>query len=129
MSYSDKVIENQIVAKKCLAMNAYNAGVSRAYYSAFLRAKMFLVDNGFDYKDYLKKRGLNDRVFSHGTIQSAVVDCLMKKGRKLTEISKLSVLDNLYVKRKEADYSRQNKVKTELEDSLKELDLVLSVLR
>jgi uncharacterized protein (UPF0332 family) len=41
MSYSDKIDENQTVAKKCLNMGAYNAGVSRAYYAAFLKAKMF----------------------------------------------------------------------------------------
>jgi uncharacterized protein (UPF0332 family) len=128
MSYSDKIIENQNVAKKCLAMNAYNAGISRAYYSAFLRAKMFLLDNNFDYDAYLKNKGLSDKVFSHGTIQSAIVDCLMGKGKKITEIYKLNVLDNLYVKRRQADYNYENKVKAELVDSLNELDIVLSIL-
>jgi uncharacterized protein (UPF0332 family) len=128
MPYADKVIENQNVARKCLAMDVYNAGISRAYYSAFLKAKMFLTDNKFDYGAYLKSKGLGDKEFSHGTIQSAVVDCLMKKGKKLTEIYKLNVLDNLYAKRRQADYSYENKVKAELTDSLNELDIVLSIL-
>jgi uncharacterized protein (UPF0332 family) len=128
MSYSDKIIENQNVAKKCLDMGAYNVGVSRAYYSAFLTAKMFLLDNNFDYDDYLKNKGSSDKAFSHGTIQSALVSCLMGKGKKITEIFKLNVLDNLYAKRRQADYNYENKVKAELVDSLHELDTVISIL-
>jgi uncharacterized protein (UPF0332 family) len=128
MPYADKVIENKNVARKCLAMKAYNAGVSRAYYSAFLKAKMFLIDNHFDYEAYLKNRGSNDRAFSHGTIQSALVKCLDGKGKEFNEICKLNVLDNLYRKRKQADYNYENKVEAELADSLKELDTVLSIL-
>lgn len=109
-------------------MAAYNAGVSRAYYSAFLKAKMFLLDNNFDYDDYLRVKGSSDRAFSHGTIQAALVDCLMGKGKKLVEIYKLNVLDNLYAKRRQADYNYENKAEAELKDSLKELDIVLSML-
>jgi uncharacterized protein (UPF0332 family) len=128
MSYADKIIENQKVAKKCLVMGAYNAGVSRAYYSAFLKAKMFLRDNHFDYVAYLARKGSGDKAFSHGTIQAALVECLMKKGKDINEIYKLNVLDDLYAKRREADYNYENKVKTELTDSLNELDTVLSIL-
>jgi uncharacterized protein (UPF0332 family) len=129
MPYADKITENQKVARKCLAMEAYNAGVSRAYYSAFLKAKMFLLDSNFDYDAYLAGKGSGDKAFSHGTIRAALVECLMRqKSKDLAEIYKLNVLDNLYAKRRQADYNYENKVRAELADSLNELDIVLSVL-
>jgi hypothetical protein len=51
-----------------------------------------------------------------------------EKGEKIYGINKLTVLDNLYIKRRQADYNYKNKVKAELVDSLVELDTVLSVL-
>jgi uncharacterized protein (UPF0332 family) len=42
MSFTAKVTENKKVAEMCLKTGAYNAGASRAYYSAFLHIKSFL---------------------------------------------------------------------------------------
>jgi len=128
MAFADKAAENKRVAEKCMEMEAYNAGVTRAYYSAFLLIKGYLTDKRFDYEGFLRKKGLNDKVFSHGTLQAAATDCLMKNGKKPVDVYKLLVLSSLYEKRQRADYQRGNILKNELITSLKDLNTVLSVV-
>jgi len=128
MAFADKVAENKRVAEKCMEIKAYNAGVTRAYYSAFLRIKDYLIDKQFDYKDFLQKRGSNEMIFSHGTLQAAVADCLMKNGKKPVDVYKLFVLSSLYEKRKRADYTKENIIEPELKASLNDLNTVLSVV-
>jgi uncharacterized protein (UPF0332 family) len=128
MSFADKVAENKKVAEKCMEIKAYNAGVTRAYYSAFLRIKGYLIDMKFDYKDFLLQRKLIDKEFSHGTIQAAVTACLMKNGKKPVDVYKLVVLNSLYEKRQRADYKRENIIEAELKASLNDLDTILSVV-
>jgi len=107
---------------------AYNAGVSRAYYSAFLHIKSFLRGKNFDYDNFLKKKKLDGKEYSHGTIQCAVVTCLYENGKKPVDIYKLSCIDSMYAKRRKADYEEKLIKKPELEDSLKDLDTVLSIV-
>jgi len=128
MAFADKVAENKRVAEKCMEMKAYNAGVTRAYYSAFLRIKGYLTDKEFDYKDFLQKKGLDDRVFSHGTLQLAIVTCLMDNGKSLLDIYELKSLDDLYKRRRRADYEQDNIIEAELKTSLKELDRILAIV-
>jgi uncharacterized protein (UPF0332 family) len=128
VSFTDKAIENKIVAQKCLTLNAFNAGASRAYYSAFLAAKKFLIENHFDYKTFLNRIGEKQKEYSHGTIQRALIECLMANGKKPTDVYKLTVWDNLYKKRKRADYYPANISAVELRESLKELNTILSIL-
>ena len=127
MPFNDKIDENKRVAKKCKDLKAYNAGVTRAYYCAFLKAKSYLLDNNFDYADFLTRRGIKDSRFSHGTILSAATECLMKNGKKPADICKLGVWDNLYKKRIQADYDEQNIIECELDSSLTELDTILAI--
>jgi uncharacterized protein (UPF0332 family) len=128
MAFTDKVAENKRVAEKCMEIKAYNAGVTRAYYSAFLRIKGYLIDRQFDYEDFLRKKGLDGRNFSHGTLQLAIVTCLMDNGKKAVDVYKLAVLSNLYEKRQRADYKQENIIEAELKASLNDLDIVLSVV-
>jgi uncharacterized protein (UPF0332 family) len=43
MAFVDKVAENKRAAEKCMEIRAYNAGVTRAYYSAFQHIKAYLI--------------------------------------------------------------------------------------
>jgi uncharacterized protein (UPF0332 family) len=104
------------------------AGVTRAYYSAFLHIKDYLLSKDFDYTDFLRRKGKNERSFSHGTIQEAAVSCLMVSGKKPIEVYRLAVLDNLYNKRRRADYEKEEIIEAELKTSLKDLDTVLSTV-
>lgn len=129
MSYLEKSEENRRVAKKCTVLGAFNAGASRAYYSAFLRARYVLDSKLFDYPAFLARRHLNDqKLYSHGTIQCALVECLMKDGKKHPDVYKLNVLDSLYRRRIAADYHIGSLGDADLRDSLQELEDVVSVL-
>jgi uncharacterized protein (UPF0332 family) len=128
MSYKKKVAENKKVAEKCMEIKAYNAGVTRAYYSAFLHIKDYLLSNNFDYTDFLRRKGKNEKAFSHGTIQEAAVSCLMINGKSPIEVYRLAILDNLYSKRRRADYEKGEIIEAELNTSLKDLDTVLSTV-
>jgi len=128
MAFTDKSAENKRVAEKCLEIKAYNAGVTRAYYSAFQHIKAYLKGKGFDYEAFLRQNRSNDREFSHGTLQFATISCLMANGKKATDVYKLSVLDSLYDKRRRADYESDNIIEEELKTSLKDLATVLSTV-
>ena len=128
MSYHDKVAENKRVAEKCLDLRAYNAGVSRAYYAAFLHIKNYLESSQFDYTKFLQQHKPDDKSFSHGTLQSAVVKCLMDNGKKNADVYKLMVLGNMYKKRRIADYDIRNIQEIDLKDSLQDLNTILSVV-
>jgi uncharacterized protein (UPF0332 family) len=128
MSYKDKVAENKMVAEKCLGFKAYNAGVTRAYYAAFLHIKDYLISNQFNYAKFLQQRGSNDRIFSHGTLRSATVSCLMSNGKNPVDVYKLIALDNMYNNRRIADYESDNILESDLIDSLAGLKTVLAVV-
>ena len=128
MAFTDKVAENKMAAEKCLTFGAYNAGVTRAYYSAFLHIKSYLIKNGFNYTEFLKQNNSVDREFSHGTLRSATVKCLMANGKKPADVCKLTVLSDMYKKRIIADYTRENILESELKVSLQNLKTVLLVV-
>ena len=128
MSYYDKVAENKKVAEKCMALQAYNAGVSRAYYSAFQHIKAYLISKHFNYGLFLQSVNSTDREFSHGTMQAAITSCLLAHGKKPADIYKMRVLGNMYLKRKRADYEPDKIIESELITSLNELDIILTVV-
>ena len=83
----------------------------------------------FDYPAFLTRRHLNDqKLYSHGTIQRALVECLMEDGKKHPDVYKLGVLDSLYRRRIAADYHIESLSEFDLRDSLQELEDVVSVL-
>jgi uncharacterized protein (UPF0332 family) len=129
MGFREKSEENQRVAKKCSTTRAFNAGASRAYYSAFLLARHVLDKKQFDYPAFLTSRRLVDqKPYSHGTIERALVECLMRDGKNRLDIYRLSVLDSLYRRRIAADYRAESLSEVDLMDSLRELDDVIRVL-
>ena len=130
MSLDFKAEENRNVAKKCRAMGAYSAGATRAYYSAFQKAKYYLEINGFDYATFLTriKAAPFEKDFSHGTIKRALVECMMSRGKDPKEVYKLVIWDNLYKKRIKADYDGRLISDIELDSCLDELNTVLSVI-
>jgi uncharacterized protein (UPF0332 family) len=127
MSYREKVAEYKRVAETCLALKAYNAGVTRAYYAAFLHIKDCLERGRFDYADFMRRQRIGGRVFSHGTLRMATVSFLMERG-KSGEAFKMLALDNMYRKRRTADYENCGVIEMDLEESLRDLDTILSVV-
>ncbi|HQF74358.1 MAG TPA: hypothetical protein PK786_10755 [Treponemataceae bacterium] len=129
MSFADKVIENQRILKKCKDVSAFNVGASRAYYCAFIDIKRYLISKGYDYNQFLGDIGkTGERVFSHGTVKKALFQCLLEHGNILSNVSQLNVLDNLYWKRRTADYEDRGITSTQFDDSIRELGLIESVL-
>jgi len=128
MAFADKSAENKRVARKCMEIKAYNAGVSRAYYSAFQHIKAYMKDKGFDYNKFLCQIESDEKEFSHGTLQAAAISCLMANGKKPIDVYRLNVLGSLYEKRRRADYNWENIVEPELKASLDDLDTVLAVV-
>lgn len=66
--------------------------------------------------------------YSHGTIQRAVIECLLKEGTNLSNLQGLTVWDSLYEKRKIADYYDSLIDETTLNRCLMDLDTVLSII-
>lgn len=129
MGYDDKVVENRRVLKKCRDLEAYNVGASRAYYCAFIGIKKYLINNGYDYKKFLMNIGnCGEREYSHGTVKKALFDCIICSGKKISNVNQLNILDNLYRKRRVADYEDKSIVLQQFDDSIRELDIIESIL-
>jgi len=128
-SLHSKAEENKRVAMKCININAYNAGISRAYYSVFQKIKSYLIANKFDYADFIQqKHKENQKPFSHGTIQQAAIECMIGQGKKIQDFRALSCIDNLYKKRKDADYEGKQFGKQDLKIILNEVEDIFKVL-
>lgn len=129
MGYQEKISENRRALKKCADISAHNVGASRAYYCAFIGIKKYLISQGYDYNQFLIDMGkCGEREYSHGTIKMALFKCLMDAGHKISNISQLNVLDNLYRKRRIADYEDKDISKVQFEDSMRELTVVEQIL-
>ncbi len=124
MSFDLKIKENQELLKHCKSVNAYNTGASRAYYCAFHILKNYLIINNFDYIDFLNRiNKTTEHLYSHGTIGRAVYELLTKQNKKQF-INNLNVLDNLYRKRRKADYEEKYLIEKEFLESLDELNMI-----
>lgn len=129
MSFSEKIKENHKILKKCEDLAAFNVGASRAYYCAFINIKKYLIERGYDYRQFLEHIGkTEDREYSHGTIKRALFECLLDNKNHIQNISQLNVIDNLYRKRKIADYDDKVISNTQFYDSIKELDIIETIL-
>ena len=129
MSYIDKINEHKQILKKCKDSAAFNIGAGRAYYCVFISIKKYLVDKQFDYLTFLRDSNKsNERAYSHGTIKAALFKCLLNNKNTITDISKLNIIDNLYRKRKIADYDERNISEIEFLDSFKEMKIILDIL-
>jgi uncharacterized protein (UPF0332 family) len=128
MSFELKAVENLNVAKNCSKKsNSFNVGASRAYYAAFQKIKGYLLNEGFDYRAFLKKINKEtERDFSHGTIIQALYQHILDKQLKGKSLSQVNVLDNLYSKRKKADYQAKMITNAELADSCQQAEKIIS---
>jgi hypothetical protein len=127
MGLLEKSDENKRIATECLEKKAYNAGISRAYYAAFQRAEYHLRTSGaFRYQAYLVKNGVENHI-PHGKMQSALVDCLISEKQRIKP-REINVFDELYRKRRLADYSDQMFDEPDLVLCLKDLDIILAVM-
>lgn len=129
MNLHIKAEENKRVAMKCINIDAYNAGISRAYYSVFQKIKSYLIANKFDYNNFVKQEynGMQ-KPFSHGTIQRAAIECMLGQGKKIQDFYALSCIDNLYRKRKDADYTAKQFAKQDLTMILDEVEKIFEIL-
>jgi uncharacterized protein (UPF0332 family) len=67
MGLLEKSDENVRIAKKCLNMDAYNAGVSRAYYAVFQNVECVLRNSStFNYEDFIKTNNIDRDHIPHG---------------------------------------------------------------
>ncbi|GHV80287.1 hypothetical protein AGMMS49944_20780 [Spirochaetia bacterium] len=115
------------VAKKCLDLKAYNAGISRAYYAAFQRAEYHLRTSGyFRYQAYLAKIGADSHV-PHGKMQLALAECLIME-KKTIKPQEINLYDDLYRKRRLADYTDQMLGETDLAACIKNLEIIMAAI-
>lgn len=129
MSYTDKINEHKKILKKCQDSAAFNIGAGRAYYCAFISIKNYLISKKFDYSTFLTEiKRSNEREYSHGTIKHALCKCLLDNKNTIRDISKLFVIDNLYKKRRIADYTEKNISNAEFLASCEEMKIILDIL-
>jgi uncharacterized protein (UPF0332 family) len=128
MSLLDKSAENKKMAQKCLDLQAYNAGISRAYYAVFQRVEHTLHNNAiFNYRDFLRDNQIVGDHIPHGKMQQAMVTYILKSGKKVNLVG-INVYDNLYRKRRKADYTDEMFTKNDLDDSIKDMNTIFGII-
>jgi uncharacterized protein (UPF0332 family) len=128
MGLPEKSDENVRVAKKCLEMKTYNAGISRAYYAAFQRVENALKSSKvFDYEGFLKTNKIDVDHIPHGKMQQAMTKFLLSENKK-GSLAKVTIYDNLYRKRRKADYSDKMLSESDLKQCLNEMEIIMSLV-
>lgn len=130
MSLQEKSDENKRIARRCIDMKAYNVGISRVYYAIFQSIENILKNspaNVFDYGRFLKDNNISGEHIPHGKMQQAMTEFLLADNKKLN-LGNITIYDNLYRKRRIADYSDRMFQEQDLTDSLREMDIVLGLV-
>jgi uncharacterized protein (UPF0332 family) len=128
MGLFEKSRENERIANKSLAMKAYNVGISRAYYAVFQRVEYELRNSpGFNYGTFLVDNQIERGYIPHGKMQLAMAKCIMASGKKIIP-GKIAVYDNLYRKRRKADYTDQMYKETDLTESINEMNIIFGII-
>jgi uncharacterized protein (UPF0332 family) len=129
MSLLEKSDENKRTAQKCKETKAYNAGISRAYYATFQRVEYVLKsDPDFDYEDFLRTTIKTDKDhIPHGNMQLAMTKYLLAK-KKGINLGKVIIYDNLYYRRRKADYSDHMFKESDLIHSLSDMETILGLI-
>ena len=108
MSLKTKSIENFKIIEACNNnCESLNVATSRAYYCLFQAIKFILEKDGFNYDDFIRVNCRDgERVYSHGTIRNAFITHLKQTNGVIDPIfrTNLMKMDNLYRKRRKADY-------------------------
>jgi uncharacterized protein (UPF0332 family) len=127
MGLFERSTENKKAAQKCLDIRAFDAGINRAYYSAFQMAMYCLENNPlFDYDKFLEKHKIDKIYIPHGKVKLALAECLVKCGKTIN-LNELWLFSNLYEKRRLADYTDKMFNKNELQSCLNDLDVILAM--
>ena len=128
MGLLEKSDENVKVAKKCLDMDAYNAGVSRAYYAVFQKVEYVLKNSkAFNYDDFLRTNAIDKDHIPHGKMQQAMAKFLLAEKKK-ANLNKIVIYDNLYRNRRKADYSSYMFSKPELIQCLIDMEVIFGLI-
>lgn len=122
--------ENKTAADLCKKASLFNAGASRAYYAIYQIAKHILDTKKYDYKAFIEQNHLNGtKPYSHGTMPSALVDCIKNNFPKSKEQEKcihaINVyMNSLYAYRVKADYKNENLTQTELNIAINQMNKI-----
>jgi hypothetical protein len=128
MGLLEKSDENVKVAKKCLDLDACNAGVSRAYYAVFQRVEYALKNSViFDYEGFLKANAIDKDHIPHGKMQQAMTKFLLAKNKK-ANWGKIVIYDNLYRNRRKADYSDYMFSRPDLTQCLIDMETIFGLI-
>jgi len=128
MGLLEKSDENVRVAKKCLDIDAYNAGISRAYYAVFQRIEYVLRNSTtFNYEDFLKTCKIDRDHIPHGNMQQAMAKFLLAEKKKVN-LSKIVIYDDLYYNRRKADYSDNMFSKPDLIRCLNNMETIFGLI-
>jgi len=128
MGLLEKSDENIKVAKKCLDMDAYNAGISRAYYAVFQRIEYVLRNSAtFNYEDFLKTNKIDRDHIPHGKMQQAMAKFLLAEKKK-AGLRKIVIYDNLYHNRRKADYFDYMFLKPDLNQCLNDMEAIFKLI-
>jgi uncharacterized protein (UPF0332 family) len=128
MGLLEKSDENVRIAKKCLNMDAYNAGVSRAYYAVFQKVEYVLRNSAaFNYEDFIKTNKIDRDHIPHGKMQQAMAMFFLAEKKKVN-FSKIVIYDNLYHNRRKADYSNYMFFKTDFVQCLNDMEVILDLI-
>jgi hypothetical protein len=128
MGLLEKSDENIRVAKKCLDMDTYNAGISRIYYAVFQRIEYVLRNSAnFNYEDFLETNKIDKDHIPHGNMQKAMFEFLLAEGKKVN-LSNIVIYDNLYYYRRKADYSDHMFSKPDLNQCLNIMKNIFSLI-
>jgi len=132
MTLNIKSDENIKLAQYCIKKEKYlNAAISRIYYAVFQKIKYFLIIKNFDYTAFkIKLSRPNEKDYSHGTLQHAIIECITLNQKSINQNSLylLNNIDYIYKKRRDADYEEQLFEKKTAEKLFKEANVILKIL-
>ncbi|AEV29444.1 hypothetical protein SpiGrapes_1637 [Sphaerochaeta pleomorpha str. Grapes] len=128
MGLSEKSQENLEIVDICLRSGHYNAGINRAYYAAFQKIKDYLEGVGFSNEEF-DNFGNPYKPFSHGEIASVLITYLTGTvGVSYVKLANLYCYDDLYHKRKVADYYPNMMSKADLLDRQKQVIAICKLI-
>ena len=128
MGLCEKSKENKQVVMKCLTMKTYNAGISRAYYTVFQMVEYELKKSiRFDYKAFIDDNKIKGSHIPHGKMQQEMVK-FMVANKKMANLAKVSMYDNLYRMRRKADYTDTMCNESDLKQSIVEMNTLLKII-
>jgi len=137
MGLNKKSDDNLFIARYCSQENiAISTGVSRAYYSAFQSAKVFLIKRGVNEKNYGRKAEVwkcqikqPQNAFAHDSIWDVVKGYMRASNHSAKGIRIAGIGKKLHEQRKIADYAEQEFELDVLQRCILSVDHLINVLK